>query len=97
MRNRRKLQGGRQMRAGAANPPEQASLEPTALKPAQGAVMGGLILGVAVLGRAAVYPTHPWQEAPISRASCEIRCFYVKLSTGAHQPSLPNLVVTHIP
>lgn len=36
------------MRAGAANPPEQASLEPTALKPAQGAVMGGLILGVAV-------------------------------------------------
>lgn len=53
-------------------------------------MLGGLILGVAVLGRAAVYPTHPWQEAPISTASCEIRGFYVKLSLGPTSPPYPT-------
>lgn len=70
MRNRRKLQGRRQMRARAANPPEQASWSLPPSSQLGGAVLGGPILGVAVLGRAAVYPTHPWQEAPTSTASC---------------------------
>lgn len=88
---------------GAAGTPGKASMEPPPWSPlggAEGQRGRGLALSppavgmeVRAPGRAAIHPTHPRQEAPIDAAPWGLLCGAV---AGAHQPSLPNLVVTRI-
>lgn len=86
MRNRRKLQGGRQMRAGAANPPEQASLEPTALKPAGGACFWELLRWE---GLQCTPPTHG-RRPPSVEHPVRLGAFMSSCQLGPTSPPCPT-------